>query len=55
MNKKYKFSLIAIMLLVFQITFSQVDNDLVELDEVVLTLPFDQTLGKSVLKKEDNI
>jgi len=50
MNKKYKFSLIAIMLLVFQITFSQVDNDLVELDEVVLTLPFDQTLGKSVLK-----
>mgnify|MGYP001462136823 CR=1 FL=1 len=50
MNKKYKFSLIAIMLLAFQVTYSQVDNELVELDEVVLTLPFDQTLGKSVLK-----
>ena len=38
------------MLLAFQVTYSQVDNELVELDEVVLTLPFDQTLGKSVLK-----
>ena len=50
MNKKYKISLIAIMLLAFQLTFSQDNNDLVELDEIVLTLPFDQTLGKSVLK-----
>jgi len=38
------------MLLVFQVTFSQVNDNLVKLDEVVLTLPFDQTLGKSVLK-----
>jgi iron complex outermembrane receptor protein len=38
------------MLLAFQPIFSQVNEDLVELDEVVLTLPFGQTLGKSVLK-----
>jgi len=38
------------MLLAFQVTFSQVNDNLVKLDEVVLTLPFDQTLGKSVLK-----
>ena len=50
MHKKIKISLITILLLVFQITFSQVDDDLVQLDEVVLTLPFGQTLGKSVLK-----
>ena len=40
----------AIMLLAFQLTFSQVDNQTVELDEVVLSLPFNQTLGKSVIK-----
>lgn len=50
MSKKNRISLIAIMLLVFQVTFSQVNDNLVKLDEVVLTLPFDQTLGKSVLK-----
>jgi iron complex outermembrane receptor protein len=50
MSKKNKISLIAIMLLAFQVTFSQVNDNLVKLDEVVLTLPFDQTLGKSVLK-----
>jgi iron complex outermembrane receptor protein len=38
------------MLFAFQSIFSQVNEDLVELDEVVLTLPFGQTLGKSVLK-----
>ena len=40
----------AIMLLTFQVTFSQVDDQTVELDEVVLSLPFNQTLGKSVIK-----
>ena len=40
----------AIMLLAFQVTFSQVDYQTVELDEVVLSLPFNQTLGKSVIK-----
>ncbi len=48
MNKKYKISLIAIMLLAFQLTFSQDNNDLVELDEIVLTLPFDQKVEKNV-------
>ena len=50
MSKRNRISLIAIMLLAFQVTFSQVNDNLVKLDEVVLTLPFDQTLGKSVLK-----
>jgi len=40
----------AIMLLAFQVTFSQVDDQTVELEEVVLSLPFNQTLGKSVIK-----
>jgi iron complex outermembrane receptor protein len=50
MKTKIRISLLAIMLFAFQPIFSQVNNDLVELDEVVLTLPFGQTLGKSVLK-----
>ncbi len=50
MNKKIRISLLAILLLAFQVTFSQVDNELVELDEIVLTIPFEQTIGKSVLK-----
>jgi iron complex outermembrane receptor protein len=50
MKTKIRISLLAIMLFAFQSIFSQVNEDLVELDEVVLTLPFGQTLGKSVLK-----
>ena len=50
MKKLYTINLIAIMLLAFQLTFSQVDDQTVELDEVVLSLPFNQTLGKSVIK-----
>ena len=50
MKKLYTLSLMAIMLLAFQVTFSQVDDQTVELDEVVLSLPFSQTLGKSVIK-----
>ena len=47
MKTKIRISLLAIMLLAFQPIFSQVNEDLVELDEVVLTLPFGQTLGKT--------
>jgi iron complex outermembrane receptor protein len=50
MKKLYTISLMAIMLLAFQLTFSQVDDQTVELEEVVLSLPFNQTLGKSVIK-----
>ena len=50
MKKLYSLSLIAIMLFTFQVTFSQVNNQTVELDEIVLSLPFNQTLGKSVIK-----
>ena len=50
MKKLYTLSLMAIMLLTFQVTFSQVDDQTVELDEIVLSLPFNQTLGKSVIK-----
>ena len=40
----------ALMLISFQVTFSQVNDQTVKLDEVVLSLPFNQTLGKSVIK-----
>ena len=50
MNKKIRISIITIMLLAFQLTFSQTNDETVELDEVVLSLPFNQTLGKSVIK-----
>ena len=50
MKKLYKLSLIAIMLFAYQVTFSQVNDQTVKLDEVVLSLPFNQTLGKSVIK-----
>ena len=46
MNKKIRIGLIATMLLATQLVFSQVDNELVELEEIVLTIPFDQTVGK---------
>ena len=38
------------MLFASQVTFSQVNDQTVELDEIVLSLPFNQTLGKSVIK-----
>ena len=38
------------MLFASQVTFSQVNDQTVKLDEVVLSLPFNQTLGKSVIK-----
>ena len=50
MNTKIRISIITIMLLAFQLTFSQTNDETVELDEVVLSLPFNQTLGKSVIK-----
>ena len=45
MNTKIRISIITIMLLAFQLTFSQTNDETVELDEVVLSLPFNQTLG----------
>ena len=37
-------------LFAYQVTFSQLNDQTVKLDEVVLSLPFNQTLGKSVIK-----
>ena len=50
MKTKNKLSMLLIMLLITQTALSQVDNDIVELDEIVLSIPFGQTLGKSVIK-----
>ena len=50
MKIKNKLSMLIIMLLITQTALSQVDNDIVELDEIVLSIPFGQTLGKSVIK-----
>ena len=52
MNKKHIYSLLASMLLISQISFSQTDASQVELDEVILSLPFSQDKGKSVIKVE---
>ena len=50
MNKKYIYSLLASMLLISQASFSQTNADTVELDEIILSLPFNQDRGKSVIK-----
>ena len=52
MNKKYIYSLLASMLLISQASFSQgvPMPDTVELDEIILSLPFNQDRGKSVIK-----
>ena len=50
MNQKYIYGFIASMLLIFQTSYSQMGSDTVNLDEVVLSLPFNQNLGKSVIK-----
>ena len=50
MNKKYIYSLLASMLLISQTSFSQTNADTVELDEIILSLPFNQDRGKSVIK-----
>ena len=50
MNKKYIYSLLASMLLISQASFSQTYSDTVELDEIILSLPFNQDRGKSVIK-----
>ena len=52
MNKKHIYRLLASMLLISQISFSQTDGVQVELDEVILSLPFSQDKGKSVIKVE---
>lgn len=50
MKSKHTLSMLFIMLLFIQSTYSQVGKDPVELDEIVLSIPFGQTLGKSVIK-----
>ena len=52
MNKKYIYSLLASVLLISQASFSQgvPMPDTVELDEIILSLPFNQDRGKSVIK-----
>ena len=52
MNKKHIYSLLASMLLISQASFSQdlPMSDTVELDEIILSLPFSQDRGKSVIK-----
>ena len=50
MNQKYIYGFLASMLLIFQTSYSQMVDDTVELDEIVLSLPFSQDLGKSVIK-----
>ncbi len=50
MKSKHTLSMLLIMLLFIQSTYSQVGKDPVELDEIVLSIPFGQTLGKSVIK-----
>ena len=52
MNKKNIYGFIALMLLISHTSFSQTGTDPVQLDEVVLSLPFNQTKGKSVIKVE---
>ena len=50
MKIKHIISLIAVMLLLTKPVLSQVATDPFELDEIVLSIPFSQTLGKSVIK-----
>ncbi len=52
MKKIYIYSLLASMLLISQASFSQgvPMPDTVELDEIILSLPFNQDRGKSVIK-----
>ena len=49
MNIKYKLSMVLIMLLLTKPVLSQI-TDPFELDEIILSLPFSQSLGKSVIK-----
>ena len=49
MNIKYKLCMVLIMLLLTKPVLSQV-TDPFELDEIILSLPFSQSLGKSVIK-----
>ena len=43
-------TLLASIFLISHISFSQTDPDIVELDEIILSLPFNQDRGKSVIK-----
>ena len=50
MKIKYILSMVLSMLIYSNTVLSQTDYNPVELDEVVLSIPFGQTLGKSVIK-----
>ena len=54
MKNKLFNCLLASIFLISQISFSQtdydMDPDIVELDEIILSLPFNQDRGKSVIK-----
>ena len=50
MRIKHIISIIAVMLFLTKPVLSQVATDPFELDEIVLSIPFSQTLGKSVIK-----
>ena len=54
MKNKLFNCILASIFLVSQISFSQIEYDLdpdtVELDEIILSLPFNQDRGKSVIK-----
>ena len=50
MKIKHIISIIAVMLLLTKPVLSLVATDPFELDEIVLSIPFSQTLGKSVIK-----
>ena len=52
MNKKYIYGFLASMLLIPYTSVAQMGDDPVQLDEVVLSLPFSQDQGKSVIKVE---
>ena len=50
MKIKHIISIIAVMLFLTKPVLSQITTDPFELDEIVLSIPFSQTLGKSVIK-----
>ena len=50
MNQIKIYGFLAAMLMILQTSYSQMGNNTVELDEVILSLPFSQVEAKSVIK-----
>ena len=50
MKNIYLYSLLVSIFLSYNTLFSQTTPDIVELDEIILSLPFNQDRGKSVIK-----